>query len=106
MPPAAKYALSYLFVQAEFGLCCPVSMTDSLARTLRKFGDEDLIDKVLPQVSALDFDELKQGAMFMTAEGAGSDVSATATIAEEQARSEERRVGTECGRRRPLADWR
>ncbi|HLS17422.1 MAG TPA: acyl-CoA dehydrogenase family protein [Paenalcaligenes sp.] len=85
MPPAAKYALSYLFVQAEFGLCCPVSMTDSLARTLRKFGDEDLIDKVLPQVSALDFDELKQGAMFMTEEGAGSDVSATATIAEEQA---------------------
>ena len=29
MPPAAKYALTYLFVQAEFGLCCPVSMTDS-----------------------------------------------------------------------------
>ena len=26
MPPAAKYALTYLFVQAEFGLCCPVSM--------------------------------------------------------------------------------
>ena len=39
MPPAAKYALSYLFVQAEFGLCCPVSMTDALARTLAKFGD-------------------------------------------------------------------
>ena len=38
MPPAAKYALSYLFVQAEFGLCCPLSMTDSLTRTLRKFG--------------------------------------------------------------------
>ena len=85
MPPAAKYALSYLFVQAEFGLCCPVSMTDSLARTLRKFGDDELIAKVLPQVSSLDFDELKQGAMFMTEEGAGSDVSATETIAEEQA---------------------
>ena len=39
MPPAAKYALTYLFVQAEFGLCCPLSMTDSLTRTLRKFGD-------------------------------------------------------------------
>ena len=36
MPPAAKYALTYLFVQAEFGLCCPLSMTDSLARTLRQ----------------------------------------------------------------------
>lgn len=85
MPPAAKYALSYLFVQAEFGLCCPVSMTDSLARTLRKFGNEELVARVLPQVSSLDFDELKQGAMFMTEEGAGSDVSATATQAIEQA---------------------
>ena len=32
LPPAAKYALTYLFVQSEFGLCCPVSMTDSLTR--------------------------------------------------------------------------
>jgi len=84
MPPAVKYGLSYLFVQAEFGLCCPVSMTDSLARTLRKYGDEKLINDVLPQVSALDFDELKQGAMFMTEQGAGSDVSATETTAEMQ----------------------
>src|SRR5690625_4879860 len=83
MPPAAKYALTYLFVQAEFGLCCPVSMTDSLARTLRKFGDPELVEKVLPLVTSQDFDELHQGAMFMTEQGAGSDVSATTTIAEE-----------------------
>ncbi|CAM3919376.1 acyl-CoA dehydrogenase family protein [Bordetella tumulicola] len=82
MPPAAKYALSHLFVQGEFGLCCPVSMTDSLARTLRKFGDPDLIERVLPQVTSQDFDELRQGAMFMTEQGAGSDVSATTTRAE------------------------
>ena len=30
---------SYIFVQAEFGLACPVSMTDAAARTLRMFGD-------------------------------------------------------------------
>ena len=35
MPPAAKYALSYLYVQAEFGVCCPLSMTDALTRTIR-----------------------------------------------------------------------
>ncbi|RAG12403.1 hypothetical protein DN579_31165, partial [Burkholderia multivorans] len=35
-PPLVKYALTFLFVQAEFGLCCPVSMTDSLTRTLRR----------------------------------------------------------------------
>ncbi len=77
MPPIAKYALTYVFVQAEFGLCCPVSMTDSLARTLRKYGDPALVAQVLPQVTALDFDELRQGAMFMTEQAAGSDVSAT-----------------------------
>lgn len=85
MPPAAKYALTYLFVQAEFGLCCPVSMTDSLARTLRKFGDPDLVEQVLPLVTTQDFDQLHQGAMFMTEQGAGSDVSATATLAQAQA---------------------
>jgi acyl-CoA dehydrogenase len=77
MPPAAKYALTYLFVQAEFGLCCPVSMTDSLARTLKKFGEPSLVERFLPMLTSLDFDELKQGAMFMTEQGAGSDVSAT-----------------------------
>jgi len=85
MPPAAKYALTYLFVQAEFGLCCPVSMTDSLARTLRKFGDPALVEQVLPMVTTQDFDALHQGAMFMTEQGAGSDVSATATNATLQA---------------------
>lgn len=82
-PPAAKYALSHLFVQAEFGLCCPVSMTDSLARTLKKYGSQELIDLVLPKVTALDFSQLEQGAMFMTEQAAGSDVSATQTIAKE-----------------------
>ena len=84
LPPAAKYGLSHLFVQAEFGLCCPVSMADSLARTLRRYGDPALVDHVLPQVTALDFDELKQGAMFMTEQAAGSDVSATSTQAVQQ----------------------
>ncbi|RBL81402.1 DNA alkylation response protein [Streptomyces cavourensis] len=84
MPATAKYALSHLFVQAEFGLCCPVSMTDSLARTLRKFGDPALVERVLPQVTSQDFDTLRQGAMFMTEQGAGSDVSATEATAERQ----------------------
>ena len=82
MPAAAKYALSYLLVQAEFGLCCPLSMTDSLARTLRKFGDPALVDRHLPTLITQDFDALGQGAMFMTEQAAGSDVAATATRAE------------------------
>ena len=82
MPPAAKYLLTMLFVQAEFGLMCPVSMTDSLTRTLRKFGDPALVARYLPALLSQDLDALHQGAMFMTEQGAGSDVGATAVVAE------------------------
>ena len=81
MPPAAKYLLTYLFVQAEFGLMCPVSMTDSLTRTLRRFGDSALVARYLPALTSQDMDHLAQGAMFMTEQGAGSDVGATAVAA-------------------------
>jgi hypothetical protein len=58
MPAVAKYALTYLLVQAEFGLCCPVSMTDSLARTLRRYGEPALVERCLPLLTSLDFDAL------------------------------------------------
>ncbi|RIX80870.1 acyl-CoA dehydrogenase family protein [Acidovorax cavernicola] len=85
MPPLVKYVLTYLFVQAEFGLCCPVSMTDSLTRTLKKFGAPELVERFLPRLTSLDFDELAQGAMFMTEQAAGSDIAATATLAHREA---------------------
>lgn len=81
MPSSAKYALTYLFVQAEFGLCCPVSMTDSLTRTLKKFGAPELVQRYLPSLTSLDMDELSQGAMFMTEQAAGSDIAVTETMA-------------------------
>ena len=81
MPPAAKYALTFLFTQAEFGLMCPVNMTDSLTRTLKRYGDPNLTGRFLERLTTLDFDDLAQGAMFMTEQGAGSDVAATATKA-------------------------
>ncbi|HYP82030.1 acyl-CoA dehydrogenase family protein [Variovorax sp.] len=81
MPPIVKYALTYLFVQAEFGLCCPVSMTDSLTRTLKKFGSPELTQRFLPRLLSTDFDELAQGAMFMTEQAAGSDIANTQTRA-------------------------
>ncbi|GLK62892.1 DNA alkylation response protein [Paracoccus kondratievae] len=84
LPPLVKYALVYLFVQAEFGLCCPLSMTDSLTRTLVKFGSQDLIDRYFDQLTSQDMDELFQGAMFMTEQIAGSDVGAIDTIARQE----------------------
>ncbi len=82
LPPVAKYLVTYLFAQAEFGLLCPVSMTDSLTRTLRKFGDPALVARYLGGLEAQDTDALLQGAMFMTEQGAGSDVGATAVRAD------------------------
>jgi len=81
LPPMVKYALVYLFVQAEFGLCCPLSMTDSLTRTLVKFGSDDLIGRYFDQLTSQDMDALFQGSMFMTEQVAGSDVGAIETTA-------------------------
>src|SRR5205814_9452787 len=54
LPPVPKYALSFLFVQAEFGVCCPLSMTDALARTLSRFGDASLVARYLPGLVSQD----------------------------------------------------
>ncbi|MDO6462191.1 acyl-CoA dehydrogenase family protein [Granulosicoccaceae sp. 1_MG-2023] len=81
LPPLVKYALVYLFVQAEFGLCCPLSMTDALTRTLVKFGSPELVDKYFQQLTSQDMDALFQGSMFMTEQVAGSDVGAITTTA-------------------------
>jgi alkylation response protein AidB-like acyl-CoA dehydrogenase len=87
LPPIAKFALTYVFVQAEFGLCCPLSMTDSLTRTLRKFGEPALVARYLHGLTSTDMDQLIQGSMFITEQGAGSDVGAVTTIARPQGES-------------------
>ncbi|RKT87051.1 Acyl-CoA dehydrogenase [Saccharopolyspora antimicrobica] len=81
VPHVVKYGLSYVFVQAEFGLFCPVSMTDSAARVLRRFGDRSLFEREIDGLSSPHFDSLLTGAMFMTEKQGGSDVGRTATEA-------------------------
>lgn len=85
LPPVAKYTLFYLFTQAEFGLTCPINMTDSLTRTLKKYGSPDLMERYFSGLTSLDFDNYLQGAMFMTEQGAGSDIARTATVAKREA---------------------
>lgn len=105
MPALVKYILTYLFVQAEFGLCCPVSMTDSLTRTLRKFGSPELVQRYLPRLTSLDFDELAQGAMFMTEQAAGSDIAATVTRASQDGTGPWRLTGDKWFCSNPDADF-
>ncbi len=81
LPPLVKYALVYLFVQSEFGLCCPLSMTDTLTRTLTRFGSDELVSTYFERLTSQKMDQLFQGAMFMTEQMAGSDVGAIETTA-------------------------
>jgi alkylation response protein AidB-like acyl-CoA dehydrogenase len=81
VPHAVKYALSYLFAQSEFGLLCPVSVTDSTSRMLRHYGSEALKARYLDRLTATDFDRLWQGTQWMTEKTGGSDVGALTTIA-------------------------
>src|SRR5260370_22915485 len=42
LPSIAKYALQYLFVQAEFSLLCPISLTATGSALVDKSGSDDL----------------------------------------------------------------
>src|ERR1017187_819993 len=74
--PLAKYAFQYLFVQSEFGLMCPIAMTDSCSYVIEKFGDEALKRRFLPGLRAQDPARLTKGAQLMTEKSGGSDVGA------------------------------
>jgi acyl-CoA dehydrogenase len=80
-PAAAKHAFTYLFNQAEFGLGCPVNVTDGAAMLLSRFGSAGLKAKYLPGLITTDMARLTQGAQFMTEKEGGSDVGSLTTIA-------------------------
>ncbi|GBD23731.1 Putative acyl-CoA dehydrogenase AidB [bacterium HR29] len=77
VPHVVKYALSYVFVQAEFGLFCPISMTDSAARVLRLFGPDELRARYLPGLTSTSMETLLQSAQLITERTGGSDVGAS-----------------------------
>jgi len=77
----AKYVFQYLFVQAEFGLMCPISVTDTSTHLIRKFADDQLKDLLLPRMLSSDLATLWKGTQFMTEKTGGSDVGTITTIA-------------------------
>ena len=81
MPQTVKYALSYLFAQSEFGLLCPVNMTDSTARMLKHYASEELQATWIPRLTTTDFSQMLQGTQWMTEKTGGSDVGAATTAA-------------------------
>ena len=80
-PVAAKHAFTFLFNQAEFGLGCPINVTDGCAKLLSNFGSEALKEKYLDGLTQTDMDKLTQGGQFMTEKEGGSDVGTLTTSA-------------------------
>jgi acyl-CoA dehydrogenase len=81
VPPIAKYAFTYLFVQAEFGLMCPVSLSDTGLAMMKRFGDRHIQENYVSRMLTLDMDTLFRAAQFMTEKPAGSDVGRVETSA-------------------------
>jgi acyl-CoA dehydrogenase len=80
-PVAAKHAFTFLFNQAEFGLGCPINVTDGCAKLLSNFGDAALKEKYLDGLIQTDMEKLTQGGQFMTEKEGGSDVGKLTTTA-------------------------
>ncbi|MDE2514612.1 MAG: acyl-CoA dehydrogenase family protein [Rhodospirillales bacterium] len=76
MPPIAKYAFHYMFAQAEFGLLCPVNLTDSSAMLVERYGSAEIRARYLARMRSQDMDQLLRCAQFMTEKAGGSDVGA------------------------------
>jgi len=85
LPAVAKYTLQYLFVQAEFGLMCPISVTDTSIHLIRKFADAELREYLLPKMLSDDVATMWKGTQFMTERAGGSDVGAIETTARYEA---------------------
>jgi alkylation response protein AidB-like acyl-CoA dehydrogenase len=80
--PLVKYAITYLFVQAEFGLMCPVSVSDTSNFIIKRYGSEPLKKLLLDRLLSQDPAVMLKGTQFMTEKAGGSDVGAVETEAE------------------------
>jgi len=80
-PVVAKHAFTFLFNQAEFGLGCPINVTDGCANLLANFGSDALKAKYLDGLTETNMAKLTQGGQFMTEKEGGSDVGTLTTSA-------------------------
>jgi acyl-CoA dehydrogenase len=80
-PVVAKHAFTFLFNQTEFGMGCPINVTDGCAKLLANFGSEELKAKYFDGLTQTDMSRLTQGGQFMTEKEGGSDVGTLTTSA-------------------------
>ena len=76
LPHLAKYSFQYLFVQAEFGLMCPISLSDTATYLFLRYASTELKARYQDKMLSLKADTLLKSAQFMTEKTGGSDVGA------------------------------
>src|SRR6202789_3370633 len=80
-PVVAKHAFTFLFNQAEFGLGCPINVTDGCAKLVNNFGSDALKARYLDGLTQTDMNRLSRGGQFITEKEGGSDVGKLTTSA-------------------------
>ena len=82
MPMSHYLGMLYLLSYADPGFACPVAMTAGAAYVLERFGDATT-EPYFHALTSRTYDDLIEGAMFLTEEQGGSDVGSTETTAVE-----------------------
>ncbi len=80
-PQLAKYVFQYLISQSEFGMMCPLSITDATIHVLRTSASEELKQYLLPKMLSTELSQLWKGTQWMTERAGGSDVGTLETTA-------------------------
>lgn len=88
-----QFALVYLATAATDFYACPLAMTDGAARALIESGNDALIRRAVPHLTARSAAELWTSGQWMTETTGGSDVGGTETIAERDASGQWRAYG-------------
>ncbi len=76
-----QFALAYLFHPSSDVYTCPLAMTDGAASTLRRSGNQALIDRALPHLTSRDPAQFWTSGQWMTESTGGSDVGTSETMA-------------------------
>lgn len=74
---------SYMLNQSDTGMACACGMTGGVARLVDRFAEPQVRDEFMPHLTSMSYDDLWDGAMFMTERSGGSDLSGTETVAKQ-----------------------
>lgn len=81
LPYLAKYAFTYLFVQGEFSIMCPISVSDTSNFLFLRYASDELKARYADRMLSQDMEEVMLGAQFMTEKTGGSDAGAIESTA-------------------------